>query len=100
MKENNCKDKECPNCFQGHIWITKTGGTNFPKLQFIGSVLQDIIRDHLQFTHEVISKAKASIHDVETKLKLQNNNENLVDQKYVGVHVRLEMLSFYESSVF
>ena len=96
LRENSCKDKECSICYQGHIWITKTGGTNFPQLQFIGSVLQDIIRDHLQFTDEVISKAKASIHEVETNLKLQNNDENLGDQKYVGVHVRWLMISFYE----
>ena len=91
LRENNCKDKMCPICYHGNIWITKTGGTNFPKLHFIGSVLQDIIRDHLQFTDEVIHKAKASILDVETKLQLRNKNENLgenFDQKYVGVHVR------------
>ena len=80
VRESSCKD-------QGHIWITKAVGANYPNFKFIGSVLQDIIRDHLQFTDEVISQAKTSIQNVKTKLQLQSN-DTLSDQLYVGVHVR------------
>merc|ERR1712098_267947 len=77
-KENSCR---------GHIWITRTGGANYPNVEFIGSVLQDIIRDHLQFTDEVINQAKSSIYNAEKKLQLQNNGY-IGDHQYVGVHVR------------
>ena len=74
----------CPSCHQGHIWIKKPA--SHPNLKMIGSVLEDIIRDHLQFTDKVISKARTSMHNVEKKIRLQNND--LRDIQYVGVHVR------------
>ena len=83
VKENNC----CPDCEGDNIWITIATGANYPDFEFIGSVLQDIIRDHLQFTDEVIRHARASINFVEAKLKIKNI-DILDDHHFVGVHVR------------
>ena len=74
-------------CEDGSVWITLGGGANFPYFPFIGSVLQDIVKDHLQFTDEIIQQAEASMKYVETKVKLKKINKN-IKYHFVGVHVR------------
>ena len=52
-------------------------GANTPNFDFIGDVLEDIIRDHLQFSDQVLEQARDAIRQASCD-----------GQTYVGVHVR------------
>ena len=86
-----CQGKRCHECGSecgcGNIWVTVATGANYPSFEFIGDVLQDIIKDHLQFTDDVLTKARNEINKVEEVIKTQNV-DILDDHHYVGVHVR------------
>ena len=50
--------------------------------------MQEIIQDHLQFTDHIISRALASMSNVETQLMQKKNVQTLYNHHHVGVHVR------------
>jgi len=92
VTQDGCTGKRCTmsdlQCGYGNIWITVGTGTNYPDFNFIGSVLQEIIQDHLQFTDHIISRALASMNNVETQLMQKKNVQTLYNHHHVGVHVR------------
>ena len=65
------------------VWVTKATGANYPDFSFIGDVLPDIIRHHLQFTDKVDGEAREVVESV----VLQRNVEADLHMT-VGVHVR------------
>ena len=65
------------------VWVTKATGANYPDFSFIGDVLPDIIRHHLQFTDKVDGEAR----EVVERVVLQRNVEADLHMT-VGVHVR------------
>ena len=65
------------------VWVTKATGANYPDFSFIGDVLPDIIRHHLQFTDKVDGEAREAVESV----VLQRNIEADLHMT-VGVHVR------------
>ena len=84
--KHGCAGKNCLACSGGctctNIWVTVATGANFPYFRFIGSVLDDIIKYHLQFTETVSGAAKQIIKTVGDALG------SLEEIKYIGVHVR------------
>ena len=85
-EKHGCAGKNCLACSGGctctNIWVTVATGANFPYFRFIGSVLDDIIKYHLQFTQAVAEAAKEVIKTV------GEATGRLEDMVYIGVHVR------------
>ena len=75
-------DASC-NLTERSIWVTVAGGANYPDFSFMGDVLPDIIRHHLQFTDQVAGEAREVVEGV----VLQRNIEAEL-HLMVGVHVR------------
>ena len=75
-------DASC-NLTERSIWVTVAGGANYPDFSFMGDVLPDIIRHHLQFTDQVAGEAREVVEEV----VLQRNIEAELHMT-VGVHVR------------
>ena len=86
-EKQGCVGKRCWDCAEqcgcGSVWITVAGGANYPDFHFMGDILPQIIRDHLQFTDQVLDTARSVI-------RLAHNTEDELDDDhhYVGVHVR------------
>ena len=80
-----CASNESCEVSQKSVWVTKGTGANYPDFSFIGDVLPDIIRDHLQFTDEVDSEARDVVEVV-----ISERNIDIETQLHVtvGVHVR------------
>ena len=85
-EKHECVGKSCLSCSGacpcGNIWVTSAVGANYPDFKFIGSVLDDIIKYHLQFTEKVNNQAKEVLKSVALAF------DNLDDMVYVGIHVR------------
>ena len=67
--------------------MTVATGANYPHFGFVGPVLRDVIRDHLQFTEEIMNTARGIIRAVERQVRV-NRVDLLDDHHFVGVHVR------------
>ena len=91
-QEHGCVGKRCWDCAEqcgcGNIWVTIATGANYPDFQFIGDVLPDIIRHHLQFTDEILDTARSVIRNHHLMMQLRRDDELPDDHHYVGVHVR------------
>ena len=97
-ENHQCEGKSCLACSGAcactNIWVTIATGANYPDFKFIGNVLDDIIKYHLQFTEKVNNNAKAVIKSVALAM------DSLEDMVYVGVHVRYVRQQFLEPEVF
>ena len=65
------------------VWVTKATGANYPDFSFMGDVLPDIIRHHLQFTDKVDGEAREVVENVVLQRNVQADLHMTV-----GVHVR------------
>lgn len=85
-QQHGCDGKSClacsGECLCTNIWVTTATGANFPYFNFIGSVLDSVIKHHLQFTDSVSYGASEVVRSVAMA------TDSLVDMVYIGVHVR------------
>jgi len=84
--KNECVGKSClhckGSCLCTNLWVTEAGGANYLDLSFVGDVLQDVIKYHLQFNDDITDKAKNVINNVANMIEAE------VNTMFVGVHVR------------
>ena len=84
-KSSRARGPQCSKCPQCSLWVTMGTGANYPLFSFIGDILPEIIRRHLQFQDRVDDEAREAVEaaarqrkvDIETSLHMM-----------VGVHVR------------
>ena len=84
-KSSRARGPQCSQCPQCSLWVTIGTGANYPLFSFIGDILPEIIRRHLQFQDQVDDEAREALEaaarqrkvDIETSLHMM-----------VGVHVR------------
>ena len=67
-------------------------GANYLDLSFVGDVLEDIIKHHLQFRDDIINAAVDTIDNVARNISADH------DTLFVGVHVRRTDFSVYSKN--